>query len=235
MVSRGCGTRVPGGAYIVCPLTREGVELEQFLIDPPVAIGEDLGVSSIGLKFVPAVGDRPAMLLDWVGAKHYPNVADFVEEVKRYGMSRRISKRFDFSQIVPGTRHVLIHPHAVIENAADYWANGSLHNCPKATGAEHGSAASKVAAEHSNVGYQGMCAGLWWQDLTGTKMGVRTMPAFEYQGLPTPGGVTPKYLAGMFLALPAVRIEVVTTDDGSHQETLERARKSGLRVKEVEE
>jgi hypothetical protein len=242
MVTRGCGTRVAGGAYIVCPLAKEGVPIERTLIDPPIEITEEMGLSPIGMKYMPPTETRPyGLLLDWVGSKHYPNVADFVEEVRRFGMSRRISASFDFSQIAPGTKHVLVHSRAVIENSADYWAaEGSHHDCPK--GASQDSASQAVATEHNADDYQAMCAQLWYQDLEGgtatlgNRYVEREMPGgFSYCGNKRPDGVTPKYIAGMFMALPVVRIEVVAAGDGSHDKVTKRAEKAGVRVKVVSE
>ena len=119
-VPRGCGDREPGGVYAECGLSPRGRPLEEFLIDPPLPIpaGLDLvnkpqtwqrmlptGEPSIDREGLPIYD-----LLIWVGAEHYPYCPDFLEEVKRYGASRRLNPNLDLSLLSRSSRMILGHP-----------------------------------------------------------------------------------------------------------------------------
>jgi hypothetical protein len=99
---RGCGTRVKGGIYAECKLSPFGMPIEHFLIDPPNPIPDDLGLTPVGVKLFER--DGVFHILDWVGSAHYKNVADFIEETRNFGASRRLSKSTDFSKLtaIPG-------------------------------------------------------------------------------------------------------------------------------------
>jgi len=49
-------------------------------------------------------------LLIWVGQEHYPYVPDYLEEVKRYGASRRLNPNLDLSLLSRSSRMILAHP-----------------------------------------------------------------------------------------------------------------------------
>jgi hypothetical protein len=85
---RGCGYRQPGGAYFAIPLGPGGHPVEEFLIDPPILIdAERLGAASVGVTLIKR--DGITHVLDIVGREHYPTVAEFVDEARRMGVSRR--------------------------------------------------------------------------------------------------------------------------------------------------
>jgi len=90
-ITRGCGTRVKGGVYAAVDFSIFGAPVESFLFDPVLPIDfDEMGLS----KRVPILrevgGSGELMLFDWVGETHYPNIADFIMEVKRMGFSRRL-------------------------------------------------------------------------------------------------------------------------------------------------
>ena len=106
---RGCGTRQPGGAYLAVPLGPGGSPVETFLVDPPVAVDAvSLGLSAVGVTLVQR--DGATHVLDVVGREHYPTVAGFVEEARRLGISRRVSKTTAFSRLNADSRLLLLHP-----------------------------------------------------------------------------------------------------------------------------
>lgn len=241
MAARGCGTRKAGGVYLVCGLSRYGKPVEDFLVDAPKALVASDGVvvdlPKIGQVIQDAQYDdagkltMPTLVLDWVGSKHYPNVADFVEEVRVMGMSRKVSPRLDFTKLTAGSRQILVHERAIIKNAEDYQkqrayqvrtaADGGLTDhpyCPKM----HGETTAAQIVAHKHMGmdepYSGMCAGLWWEDLDGADNALdpgemrrswRKMPSFAYYGYSRPVGVTPEYQAAIFMSLPITRIEII--------------------------
>src|SRR5436305_411760 len=52
-------------------------------------------------------------LLLWIGAEFYPYVSDYIEEVRRFGASRKLNPNLDFSQLTRWSRMILIHPYAL--------------------------------------------------------------------------------------------------------------------------
>ena len=52
-------------------------------------------------------------LLLWIGAEFYPYCPDIIEEVKRYGASRRLNPNLDLALLTHASRMILAHPHAL--------------------------------------------------------------------------------------------------------------------------
>jgi len=122
-VPRGCGDREPGGVYAECGLSPRGRPLEEFLIDPPLPIppGLDLVNKPQTWQRMLPTGE-PALdgeglpiydLLIWVGQEHYTYCPDFLEEVKRYGASRRLNPNLDLSLLSRSSRMIMAHPHVI--------------------------------------------------------------------------------------------------------------------------
>jgi hypothetical protein len=145
---RGCGDREPGGAYLCVPLSAEGSPLEAFLVDPPVPVDpRALGLSAIGVTLHQHGG--ATHVFDIVGREHYPAVAGFLEEARRMGISRRISRDADFARLTPASRLVLLHEHADVANAPAFPIRRA---CPCRR------------PEHLADGFAAMCARLWWDE-----------------------------------------------------------------------
>jgi hypothetical protein len=123
--------------------------VEEFLIDPPVVIEDAgrLGLTSVGV----AVFEREGVthVVDIVGREHYPTVAEFVDEARRLGVSRRAPRTIDFARITAQSRLLLAHAHAEVANAAKFPTDAV---CP-----------CRVQ-EHVTPRFDGMCARLWWQE-----------------------------------------------------------------------
>src|SRR5205823_2743309 len=85
-------------------------------------------------------------VLDIVGREHYPTVAGFIDEARRMGISRRISRNSDFSKITQASRLLLLHPHADIANAPEF---PTTERCPC------------HVPGHLADGFADMCARLW--------------------------------------------------------------------------
>lgn len=235
--TRGCGRRVAGGVYAVCGTSPFGMPVEHFLIDYK-ALNPDLGVAAVGVSLID-LPKQPTMVFDWVGSEHYPNVADFVEEVRRFGMSRRLPKNLDYTRIVEGSRQVLCHARAIILNAEDYQKErmgveeGYLY-CPK------------NIAEHRPLDYRGMCASLWWEDVDGDDEGQyhdqwprhikRNQPEFSYEAWARPANVKGRYQPGLFASFPIHKLQVIADpNSGTHEEALDRTRHSNVPVELVPE
>ena len=199
-VERGCGRRVRGGLYWECGPDPAGRPLEDFLIDPPTPLPEGLRVSARGVT--PLVTGGVTHLIDWVGGAHYPNVADLVEEVRRFGLSRRLPVTLDTAALTPQSRLLLVHARALVRNAARY----GPFPCPT----------------HAHAPGTDGCAGVWWEDVEGgTPVGgddrravQRTLPSLTYTAWRRPEGTDPDYLPALFASFPASRLVVVAGGDG---------------------
>lgn len=122
IVPRGCGERVPDGIYAECGLGPNGRPLEDFLVDSPLPLPDGLDRRALANKAQVWEDPRTGIyhLVIWVGAEHYPYVADYVEEVRRYGASRRVGSMVDLSRLTPGvSRMIMVHPLARVVNWAD--------------------------------------------------------------------------------------------------------------------
>jgi hypothetical protein len=121
-VERGCGDREPGGVYAECGLSPHGSPLEEFLLDPPLPIPDGLDLINkpqLWQRTFPSgepvydVEEHPIYdILMWVGAEFYPYCPDFIEEVRRYGASRRLNPNLDLSLLSQASRMILVHPRA---------------------------------------------------------------------------------------------------------------------------
>jgi hypothetical protein len=246
LLPRGCGERKEGGIYAECGLSKWGLPVEHFLVDPPQVVEMDaLGLTAIGVKLIEVNGVWH--VFDVVGSEHYPNVADLVEEVRILGASRRLAKTLDFSRLTSESKLVLLHRRAQIENAGEYvsalgaWMPTGWH-CPKHL-PEHESPPLPPA----------MCAGLWWVDveggatpsqvgrhLTPSLCGVsdaslltavtRHMPSFSYDAWARPVGIQAQYRLAIFMVLPITNLAVIRAKDGSHEESRQAAERARLPV-----
>jgi hypothetical protein len=200
-------------------MSPDGTPIEEYLIDVPTLIPLGLTIAARGVSLIEFGG--VTHVIDWVGSDHYPNVADFVEECMRFGLSRRLPSTLDFSCLTPASRILLVHARARLENASLY----GPFPCPK-----------QLHDPGSDA-----CIGAWWEDVEqGTPLPAsrdpravqRTMPSFSYQARRRPEGVTPRYVPGFFASFPASRLAVVK---GGHEKTLVAVLKSRLPVAEVDE
>lgn len=240
-VKRGCGTRKKGGAYAECGRSSEGMPLEHFLFDPPVRISpEEIGLAPIGVKLIEKGGIFHAF--DWVGEQFYPNVCDFLEEVRLYGLSRRLAKLLDYSKLTAQSRIVMIHRRAWVEERRVYyeeWMKSGADTIP----------CPKKVPEHSKallMRFDEMCAGVWWHDIelsAGVKVNERgqavEVPLASgdfYYGVLRPKDHVPGYEPAIFASFPVSRVVVIRDPEGeTHKEMLKKAKKSGLPVDVVDE
>jgi hypothetical protein len=221
-ISRGCGTRVAGGVYIECQLAPDGLPIEYFFCDPPTPVPKNLRIPYRGMGTI--VINGVTHLVDHVGSQSYPNVADFIEEARRFGISRRIPKNFPFEKLSPESKILLVHDRAYIKNIQAY----KTWKCPQGN------------PEHAPEEKPLMCAGVWWEDIkegarkepktnrNEDRAIVRSMPSFTYQANRRPTGVKPQYLRAFFARFPITQITVIK---GNHHQTgLKNAQKSSIPV-----
>lgn len=132
-IPRGCSTRKAGGVYLESGLTPFGCPIEELLFDP--AIAEKDGGSPAWFKphRSPILFEKDGgwHVLIWVGAEFYPNVWDFIEEVRVAGASRRVPENMDFSKLSDRSRMFFVHATAWTRAAAEN--DKSYCHCPKKT------------------------------------------------------------------------------------------------------
>lgn len=242
-VERGCGARESGGVYCELGTGPGGMPVEWFLMCPPQYVDvAKLGIKPRGVRLAEVNGAHH--IFDWIGNEHYPNVADFVEEVKRFGLSRRLPETLDFSKLTPDSRIITLHSRAWLDNFGEYvynkrthkpvWVDANYNRCPKGPAASDG--------ELHNLGdIPEMCSGVWWQDVSEgepqdsghPRLVRRVMPSFEYVAAKVPAGVRPRYAPTpyAFASFPISRLVVINDALGhTHEAKLEKAKKSKLTV-----
>jgi hypothetical protein len=232
VAERGCGYRVQGGVYITCGIGPDGRPVEDFLFCPPLLL-PPAQIRAMGLhspRGIRVVQDQQTKVwhtFDVVGVTSYPNASDMVEEIRRFGLSRRAELQAqDYAKLTPESRHILLHPRAHIENHAELYAARQRERwvyepCPK--GFEHHNSL-KVAPQF-------MCIALWYESLIGGeslrtsfRSVTRKMPAFQYVGAAPPDGFVPDYKLAIIGSFPITAIEVVKASNGDHEWKMERVR-----------
>jgi hypothetical protein len=233
-VQRGCGTRVAGGCYAECGLSPFGRPLEEFFVDPPIRVDlHALGITPRGIHLIEQNGVWH--VADWIGSQHYPNVADFIEEGRRFGFSRRC-EGIDYSRLTERSKMVLLHARAWIDNADEY-LNYFCRVRP-VPGTEYDPCPCG-RPDHQYKNNPEMCAGVWWNDVEGGdetgdgRAVTRKMPSFTYDAFYRPAQVNPDYQTAIFLTLPITRLVVVKADDKSHKQKVAKVERTTLPVEEV--
>jgi len=238
---RGCGRRIAGGLYAALPLGPQGRPVEDFIQCPPRRLGFDMPMQGQ----LPVMMDDTLHLADWIGSAFYPNVADFLEEVRAMGLSRRLSPSLAVHDPQMGcaplealsarSRLLCVHPRAFIYNVEDY--QPADFPCPRNVEGHPGNA---------------MCAGYYWWDVddgepietfypsdyditvTPTRhdlMVRRALPSFSYIARRRPDGVTTVYAPAIFAAFPISSLVLIQGQHGEHVEMLNRLNALKLSVR----
>lgn len=118
-VERGCGRREAGGIYAEMGLSPVGRPIEHFLVEPESVMGipKSLPLTPRGvLPLQDPFDEQVTHLVDWVGSESYPNLVDFLEEVRRFGLSRRLPdlESFPWEKIGPKSQIMLVHARTII-------------------------------------------------------------------------------------------------------------------------
>lgn len=116
-VKRGCGFRMQGGVYFECGLSPYGVPVEHYIMDLPHRFEVD---SKVGCQLWEDPRTGFFHVVDYVGKKYYPEAADFIEEGRAFGFSRRVSDKFPFEYLSKESRLLLIHERGILENPEDF-------------------------------------------------------------------------------------------------------------------
>ena len=197
---RACGKRVAAGIYAETRLSPFGEPVESFVLCPPKPIDiEAWGLVPRGARLIEI--EDVWHIFDIVSKADY-RVADYVEETRSKGASRRLSTKLDFSKLSEGSRLVLIHEQAIIENYHEY-PQPPFVCCP-------------LDIHLAQLGE--MCAGLWWHDIPASELQsesegiqhIRAIPGgISYFAYPRPEGVVPVYRHGIFMSLPVTNLTVI--------------------------
>jgi hypothetical protein len=250
-VERGCGEREPGGVYVESGLSPFGRPLEHFLIDPPQALPAGLDLINkpqLWLRMDPQTGDdildpetqEPIVdLLIWVGEEFYPFCPDFIEEVKRWGASRKLNPNLDLARLTRSSRMILAHPRAL----NSLWQQQAVpETCEKHVPGHDD--ASSLRLRDGDVALApphqaGPCLFKVWElipaeaakellTLEGERpLCLREIGSTVYQYRPTgesADGLTP----GIFAALPITGFALIRFDDGSVNERAKEKVLAGL-------
>jgi hypothetical protein len=116
-----CGKgRTEDAIYLESGVSPQGKPLEEFLVDVPKGFDVLMhGISSIGVKLFQ--DDHGIWhVIDRVGTSHYASPADFLEEARRMGFSRKVSATLDFSKLGPGSQFIFVHDRGLVSNAAAF-------------------------------------------------------------------------------------------------------------------
>lgn len=245
-IERGCGVREPGGIYFETVTSKRGRPVEDFLFDPPLP-AEDLNLPARGVTILERPdGSGIFDVWDRVGEANYPNVADMVEEIRRYGLSRRAGKSLDFSKLGPGSMIFLTHPRAIMTNHLDLVAllREEAQDTPDAAHVFRCPCGKRLHA-HYLMDPVGMCVGLWWEAVTKAEGSLdpyaplrtveRQNGSTKYVARQVPHGFKPEYAEGVFARFPIHQLAVIADPEGGQDEVAhERLEGTKLPVRDAD-
>lgn len=187
-IIRGCGKRTAGGLYVCCGLSPDGSPLENFIVDPPIPYTGDRFRAPLVIE---REGKKHLML--WVGNEYYPFCSDFIEEVRKYGASKRVPNNFSIEELEEGSMLLLVHPKAIMQ---DYSFLPLPEFCPKDI-PEHYCTKDVYCLGHS---YQVATANVG--------VGMRKLGDTEYAVYPhTMSEMNYDFTPGIFLRLPITHFD----------------------------
>lgn len=210
---RGCGnSRKAGGVYLECGLapSGEGTPLSNYLTDPPVPY---TAPSTQGMTIIEGP-NGVQHLVDHIGAKHYPYASDYIEEGRNHGFSRRIPKNLDLSGLTTESRIIAVHPRGFLKNHDAAPVDQQLHRCANYlnTGDDTHFHTGQPCNRHQYI--------LPAEALTN---GQRALTADTvYSVTPADDSHELEYESAIIAQLPITGISVISTQDNSHADTLQR-------------
>lgn len=236
-VERGCGVREPGGVYIETRRVVGGKPVEHFLLDPPVPVPVQLDLPNRGVAIYGREaddGEEVFDVYDRVGEASYPNVADFVEEVRQHGLSRRVPSNTDLTKLSDRSTIRLAHPRALITNVALLYKELAQEGNDYLNHPQWKCRCNKP--EHQSIAWlfaEGVtCVSCWWELITGGEEDFdpdhyprsieRTIGSVSYYGRHRPESFKPEYADAFFMRLPVHRLVVINDPSlGLHEKALE--------------
>ena len=114
---RGCGTRDRGGTYLCSGQSLNGQPIESFIMDPAKLWP---GEWHRGFTIVQGRGCNHVAI--FISKEDYPSPWSFVEEVRRFGASRKVTPHFPFHLLTPGcSRMLFVHNWGYIDKELHPW------------------------------------------------------------------------------------------------------------------
>lgn len=180
-------------------------------------------------------------VFDIVGKEYYPNVADFLEEARRMGISRRLEleDKRQYARLSKRSRLFLLHHKALILNGGKRIKKMSLRELQRIERAGCPKDLHKIAMPSGDAGLKPGCSALYWhnieqgEEIDASGFVERRLASGSYRGYSIPDGYKPEYGLGIFAVFPLVKIDVVDPD-GSYGDRVERAGAARLDVEAVE-
>lgn len=228
---RGCGTRQEGGLYACCPISRYGMPIEYFLIDPTIPWN---GKQLRGPMLVESKKDPDVLnVVIGVGKEYYPFVPDFVEEVRAMGISKRFPRDFPIERLTPGrSRMIMLHLRAI---PGFKYKAVNLGPCPRRI---RNNGHKCIMDLWTLSALKSMEKHKVWQTSLNT---VVTTPSVKYYiNIPEYPGINDTkrhitYHAGLFASFPLNHFEFVTKKKTMPRALKDRIKKSGYGLKVCKE
>lgn len=194
-------------------------------------------------------------VFDIVGQEYYPNVADFLEEARRIGVSRRLELEDarQYARLSKRSRLMLLHHRAIIRYPGDRlvemlkteFMRLCRAGCTKGLEEHH----LTLEGDFGHLSKRSLnktapgCSALHWHMIEkgeavpeqGKPEGFveRRLKSGSYRGYKMPEGYEPDFDLGIFAVFPLVEIQVIDPD-GSYQDRVRRAGNARLDVEAVE-
>lgn len=232
----GCGVRRHGQAYLTTNMRewREVYELNHFVLDPPVLIGDKESLANWGLcdqgvayidQYDTATGKVITHAMTVVGRESYPNVADILEEWEAGWASTLVPLiGNDIHKLTPESRLYIVHASGWMDNWKVYRDEYLKTPRPPCMLAKD----DPVYCQHLDG--DDMCAGLHWQNVfTGVRYlkhdryVERTIGQTVYQAVGPIKDNMPVYKYAIVAWRPIDSITVVDSEDIQDKSPVEKA------------
>jgi len=248
-LNRGCGTRKAGAIYAVSDQVKheeeDFLDLSFMLVCPPWIPWEesvhDIGLSARGMLVRERInpdGTRTGIwdLWDWIGEAYYPYFPDFYEEAIRFGTSRLIPSTIPFKLLSEDSRHLFIHPKAIIDEPKPFYVDRMpIRTCPHGIGLH-----DHPILEHNIYDH---CVSLLWESIGEYKTRREILrefpvhldkdqtPTFSYKALTCPEGAKVEWRPAVVMWDYIERFEIVEDDiDKKHERALGLIDNSGTNI-----
>ena len=210
-VQRGCGRRTAGALYICCGLSEadNALPLEQFILDPVMPWPADFQRGTKMLQRKDGIWD----IVIFVGKQFYPSAWSFIEEAKRFGVSRKLACNIPVDLLTAGkSRMLFVHRSAIpMFDYKDISVTGPHLNCKHKSDSElhpgHHENGTPCAYSLKSLSY--FQHAVKYAMTSAPEAFTVTMPSFEYTAaLPTEFDAEKvQFATGLFLALPVTHFE----------------------------
>ena len=211
---RGCGNIKEGGTYFSVGLSKNGIPIEVFYVDPVIRVPDDFGLKTMGFTLKERTlpdGTVVMDVFDHIGDSGYKHPTDWIEEVAHLGFHQKID---------PSILKVLDPKHS------RYYATHSKAWYPESLVFEP---VLCMCSEEHDHGYPEFCVHRLWECIPEeaqdeSRKVVRSMPSFEYEGYSAPEGFDRKELKeGIFFVMPVSMMQVKVYEDTSAEEKDKKA------------